>query len=218
MPYSDRKRQLTSVGLGVVGADNSEIIEALILELHKLLDERYLCISEIENIAVTNDAVGSLRTVTDSDGIVLIAGTGSNCMYAHSTPTEIIRCGGGGHLIGDDGSSIQIALNALRLYFQILEGIYHEQFPTIASIKVLKDIFSSIFIYLMILKKSDLYSTLYSLESGKMKTKSAGLAQRIASRAQGEQGDPLCKFLFREAGKRLGKLVCAVLKSHEEGF
>ena len=210
-----RGKPLACIGLGLAGADDQQVVRSLKAELHNVLNGRFLCNSQVENISVTNDAVGSLRAITDDDGIVLIAGTGSNCIYAPSTSEVFFRCGGGGHLIGDDGSSIQIALSALRLYFQIYEGVYHEKFPSADSIKVLRTIIQQHFQLDANFKKSDLYSTLYSLNSGEMKTKSAGLAHRVALGAQGEQGDRLCKHLFNEAGRGLGKMVCAVLQSKQ---
>lgn len=54
---------------------------------------------------ITSDTLGSLRTGLDNGGIVLIAGTGSNALMVGRSG-KTIRCGGWGHMMGDEGSGI----------------------------------------------------------------------------------------------------------------
>jgi len=72
-------------------------------------------------IAVTDDAHLALRAgVSQGDGIVLIAGTGS-IAYAE-IGNECYRSGGYGYLLGDDGSGFAIGAAALKLLLRSYDG------------------------------------------------------------------------------------------------
>ncbi len=102
------------VSAGIAGyGKNNEIrnyIDSLFLEILPL--KNYALFSDIE-IALTS-ALGK------EDGIVVIGGTGSIAMSRINN--EIKRSGGWGYLIGDEGSSYDIAKKSLSIFSKQADG------------------------------------------------------------------------------------------------
>jgi N-acetylglucosamine kinase-like BadF-type ATPase len=106
---------------------------------------------EIGSLVVENDCLSALLGATQNKaGILLIAGTGS-IVYAHDGNKRIVRSGGWGHRVGDEGSGYWIGKQAIQSVLKMQDGRGEE---TILSRRVL-DKFSFD-------KIEDLYNWTYS--------------------------------------------------------
>lgn len=107
--------------LGVAGIEkgNSK------LEFKQLVEEQF----QIPTF-VLNDAELALYSVLgDENGILAIAGTGSVFIGKNKSTIKIV--GGWGHLLGDEGSSYDIGIQALkRLISEIEQGSIQKEFTT----------------------------------------------------------------------------------------
>ena len=80
-----------------------------------------------EGVTVRSDVDGSLYAATDGAGVLLIAGTGSNCLFRRNDgpgggPGASHRCGGWGHLVGDEGSAYDVARRAIATVLRVRDG------------------------------------------------------------------------------------------------
>jgi N-acetylglucosamine kinase-like BadF-type ATPase len=87
---------------GAAGIESKNILKNLFKEYN--FDEN--------KIIIAHDAAMALETITDSDGIILISGTGSICFGKKGA--EIIQVGGLGRWLGDEGSGYYIGIHALK--------------------------------------------------------------------------------------------------------
>jgi N-acetylglucosamine kinase-like BadF-type ATPase len=77
---------------------------------------------EIGSLVVENDCLSALLGATQNKaGILLIAGTGS-IVYAHDGNKRIVRSGGWGHRVGDEGSGYWIGKQAIQSVLKMQDG------------------------------------------------------------------------------------------------
>ncbi|XP_060595688.1 N-acetyl-D-glucosamine kinase-like [Ruditapes philippinarum] len=195
----DAGTKLKGVGLSMSGADEKESQEQLI----KHIKEQYK--DDYEEVFVASDTWGALFTATPDGGIVLIAGTGSNCQLINPDNTTR-RCGGWGHLIGDEGSAYWIAQLALKRLFDHDDNLIVSK----SSVECVRKIMHQ---YFKITQNSGMLQHLYSSFE---KSYIAGMCKELAKGA--EEGDAMCKEVFAEAGKVLAKHIIAVEPSINESL
>ncbi len=69
----------------------------------------------------TDAAIALAGAFPDGPGIIVIAGTGSIC-FGKSASGEVVRCGGWGYLLGDEGSGYFVGREALLAALKDLDG------------------------------------------------------------------------------------------------
>lgn len=85
--------------------------------------------TKVDHIGITSDTKGPIVAASDSGGIVIISGTGSNCLLVNPDGSEA-NCGGWGYLLGDEGSAWWIANRAIRIYMNDADDFEKAPFPT----------------------------------------------------------------------------------------
>ena len=109
------RRTCVALCVGLAGGDRPTEQEPII---------RWAIENQIAHqIHVTNDAVPILYAESSTGiGVAAISGTGS-LVLGQNDQSEIIRCGGWGSVIGDDGSGFDIGRSALRAAFRFADDL-----------------------------------------------------------------------------------------------
>lgn len=121
------RAKVAAVCLGLAGVDRQEGLDVI---------HGWAARSAVADaVTVSNDATLLLAAGTpDGWGLAVIAGTGS-IAFVRKPTGEIGRCGGWGHLLGDEGSAYQIALSALRAACRSFDGVGPKTALTDALVK-----------------------------------------------------------------------------------
>ncbi|XP_040574999.1 N-acetyl-D-glucosamine kinase [Lepeophtheirus salmonis] len=181
---------LESLGLCLSGGENEKT--------NNVIKEMIKSHGVAKSVIVKSDTIGPLATI-GNEGVVLIAGTGSNCLTASGA-----RCGGWGSFIGDEGGAHWIAQLATRWIFHSEDNFRHKIEPfSKEELRPLKEVIMN---YFKIDELSDILTYCYDTYS---KSHYAGVTKRIAELAQ-DTSDPVTKKLFSEAGSSLAYHVLAV--------
>lgn len=190
---------LAGLGLSLSGCEGEEMNKELVnkfKELHPELSHHY---------AVCSDTIGTLLSASGTGGIVIISGTGSNSLLVNPDGTEA-RCGGWGHILGDEGGAFWIAQRAMKIYFDDLDNMGKR--PIYPTAKVQETILN----YFGVKDRYGLLTFCYDKFS---KPHFAGLCKDLADIAH--QGDKLAQHVFEEAGRALAQHIVALSPSfHSE--
>lgn len=150
-----------------------------------------------QKIIAESDALAALTGAFGGGaGIIVIAGTGVIC-FGRAPNGEIIRVGGWGYLLGDEGSGFSVAQAALIAVLKAWDG---RGAPT-----VLREIFEKHFNVASIeLIISQIYSP--DFDRGKF----AELAPLVFAAA--DQGDAVAQEIIKNTGRGHGHLIRAALQ------
>jgi N-acetylglucosamine kinase len=204
--------RLAALGLCLSGCED----ERQNAEMAAQFERRYPSVARA--CVVASDTLGSLLTATPSGGVVLIAGTGSNCLLFNPDQSHV-KCGGWGHVLGDYGAAFWIANEAIKTVIEVEENFRREEH----DVSGVRDV---VFRHFSVHKTSELLTPIYAHFD---KTSFAALCRPLALRESFpfttasiislslsvavEKDDPLAKALFRRAAEDLAKHVNAVLPS-----
>ncbi|MCR1934340.1 N-acetylglucosamine kinase [Clostridium tepidum] len=174
------KEDLKKIYIGAAGIEVSN--NAYILE--KNIKENFG-----KDVLIVNDGELALKAVLKGqDGILTIAGTGSICIGIKNDIKD--KCGGWGHLLGDEGSGYSIAIKSLK------RMIYEEELNLKKS-KLHEEILKE----LNIENIDHICSFVYS----STKDKIASLTTLISKLA--EEGEENAIFILKKEGEALGKIT-----------
>ncbi|MFC7391409.1 BadF/BadG/BcrA/BcrD ATPase family protein [Scopulibacillus cellulosilyticus] len=189
-----KKIHVEKAVIGIAGLDtqkdNTIISEILRESFHKLG-------IDVKDIILKNDGyITLLGILGERAGILAVSGTGS-VVWGKTEGAGIVRAGGWGHRIGDDGSGYFIGHEALRHIFRSIDG----QDPPSAICKAVLETLQ--------LPTTDellswIYSTSYSVE------KIASLAPSIFKLAHAR--DPTAMAILQRAGQGLADTCMTVIQ------
>ena len=114
-----KPENLQSIVMGIAGAGRASDRTGLTDTLHAIsVKKKFL----LKNITVETDVRIALEAAfAGSPGIVVIAGTGSIALY-RTEDGKLLRVGGWGKIIGDEGSGYCIAKDALNVVMRQFDG------------------------------------------------------------------------------------------------
>ena len=155
-----------------------------------------------DRIQVVHDALIVLHAGTPAGhGIALISGTGSFA-FGRNSAGETARCGGWGHLFGDEGSGYTIALSGLKAAARLADGR--------GPCTLLLDLFLK---HLDLREPSELISTIYSDTVDRATI--AGYSRVVFQAC--DAGDTIAAEIVEQVGRDLAELVVTLTRSLKFG-
>lgn len=149
---------------------------------------------------VVNDSHIALRSGTeDNTGLVLIAGTGSNC-YGRRQDGRQARAGGVDYILSDEGSAYDIGLRLLKAVTRTIDG----RGP---ATRLVDDVFQT----MSVASLAELYEVVYRDYTTKPQV--AALAQLVGQAAEAQ--DQVAQDLLNHAVNELLKMVGSVIEQLE---
>lgn len=185
---------LEALGLCMSGCEEEESnreLEATVLAQYPTL---------ARHVTVTSDTYGSIATGCQKGGIVLISGTGSNALLVNPDGS-IGRCGGWGHILGDEGGAYWMASRGIKILFDEEDNLIDPIFNT----EKLRSVVYSHF------DIKDRYGMLQHAYTSFDKSKYAGLTAKIGK--AGLEGDPMCARIMYDGGYALGRHISALSRN-----
>jgi len=189
---------LTALGLALSGADSSDVCRAMEAKLSSL------SLVLPDNITVECDTVGTVSTACDNGGMALIAGTGSNCQLVNPSGQRF-RCGGWGHMMGDEGGAYWISHFCIKKLFDALDNLVPSDLDTTHVHRIMCEYFGV----------TDQKGMLKHLYSEFKKDTIAGMCVELAKCAR-DTRDPLCLSAFQAAGRYLAWHILALLPNADK--
>lgn len=181
---------ITGVGVGIAGAAATHSEAWLRLVISSVLPTSVVVPSDDGEIALVG-AHGERR------GVLLLSGTGS-IAYGISTQGEVIRVGGWGYLLGDEGSGYRIGMDGLQAVTRAADGRGE---PTVLTSLLLDT--------LKLAGPMDLIAWLYCSEQPR-NWEVARLAPLVMEAA--DQGDTVAGQVIEHAAHELVSMANAVIR------
>ncbi|HEV7645258.1 MAG TPA: BadF/BadG/BcrA/BcrD ATPase family protein [Pyrinomonadaceae bacterium] len=166
-------------------------------DLRLSLKNRLLKEMATKTLDVVPDTEIALYGATEGKaGLVVIAGTGSNCL-GQNEKGERANAGGWGPLAGDEGGAAGIARRALQSIAKAFDG---RAKPTVLSEKAVQ--------YFRVQNVEDVGTAIYG--ANMTNERIAGFARYVIEAAK--EGDKVAVELIKEAGRELGIAAIAVVE------
>ncbi|PAA85343.1 hypothetical protein BOX15_Mlig013934g1, partial [Macrostomum lignano] len=188
---------VAGVGMALSGISNADNAS----EMERTLRQRLPDLPADCQLAVVNDCVGAVAAASDSGGVVVIAGTGSNCCLSSRDGSATLHCGGWSYMLGDEGSAYWIAQRAIKAVWDHRDGLRTCPEP----VEAVRD---AAFQHFGITDYDGILSHLYTNFE---KSRVAALTAKLA-RLAADGGDALARRVFADAGAELAGHVIAVVR------
>jgi N-acetylglucosamine kinase-like BadF-type ATPase len=152
---------------------------------------------QLPNLELVSDARAALEGALDGrPGVIVIAGTGSIAMGINEAG-EIVRSGGWGPIMSDEGSGYDIARRALQAVVSSFDGRSPQ---TLLAESICKR--------LGVRSASDLPGVIYNSDSEPVEI--ASLAELVEESARA--GDPVAGTILADAGRDLALMAASVIR------
>lgn len=176
---------LKGLYLGIAGAETGNNIDIIKEEINKKIGTTPV---------VVNDGELALRAMLKGeDGILTIAGTGSIAFGIKENKST--RCGGWGHMLGDEGSGYKLSIEAIKNMIYEYDNSLEKSKLTIKLMEKLN-----------IKEVDEIIDFVYSSSKDKIAV-GAPIVSMLA-----EEGDALAKKILEDEAKALAKTTESVYK------